>query len=69
MLRRYLLMRRSVRKNWPDVAFVALTGGWVFCILRVREAPYAYQSLLSLGSFWLLPQRTRMSKNLSMGGQ
>ena len=34
MLRRYLLMRRSVRKNWPDVAFVALIGGWVFCILR-----------------------------------
>ena len=42
-------------------------GSFVFFV--VREAPYAYQSLLSLGSFWLLPQRTRTIKNLSTGGQ
>ena len=34
MLRRHLLIRRSVRKNWLGVVFVALIGGWVFCILR-----------------------------------
>jgi len=39
MLRRYLIKRRSVRKNWPDVAFVAIIGGWVSCILRCPRSP------------------------------
>jgi hypothetical protein len=65
MLQRCLLMTRSVRKNWPDVAIVALIVGWVFCILR---GPRSALCLPSIAFFLLVlavaaanPERLRTS--------